>query len=82
MTPKKQTFGTKGQTNLLLGVIFSYTELTKICGKVNMTCKNFFFLLIEKFTNQKKQNKKLGKYCFKKALAFLFNLWILSEGLT
>ena len=28
LTPKKQNFCTKGQTNLLSGVLFSYTKLT------------------------------------------------------
>ena len=44
ITPTKQKFSTKGQTNVLPGALFSYTELRKRRGKFNVTCKYVFFL--------------------------------------
>ena len=37
ITPTKQKLVTKGQTSLPPGILFSYTELTKIRGKGNVT---------------------------------------------
>lgn len=37
-TPTKQKFSTKGQTHVLPGTLFSYTELRKNCGKFDVTC--------------------------------------------
>ena len=37
ITPAKQKLVTKGQTNLLSRVLFSYRELTKIRGNGNVT---------------------------------------------